>query len=159
MNLYEINSQIEFILSQVNDDGELPDDALYQLEQLAMDERTKLENIACYIKDLLAEVKALRAEEIALAERRKSKENKAERLKDYLSRYMTSKDYGKYETPRAVMSFRTSQGVVVDDESIVPGNYFKVERKVSIATIKDDLKAGIAVPGVHVEERKNIQIK
>ena len=37
MNLYKIESQIEEILSQVNEDGMLTDEAMEQLIQLQMD--------------------------------------------------------------------------------------------------------------------------
>ena len=36
MNLYEINQQIESILSQVDENGELPEPALDELEKLAV---------------------------------------------------------------------------------------------------------------------------
>lgn len=160
MNLYEINFEIESILSQVDESGELPDEVLEQLEQLAIDEQTKVENTALFIKHLLSDAKAIRQEEISLAERRRNKENKAERLKGYLSAYLTAKDYKKYETPRAFVSFRKSVKTEVD-EAVLPidDKYWVWTKRPDTAGIKTLLKDGHEVPGAKLVEHQNIQIK
>ena len=166
MNLYKIEQQIADILSQVNDDGMLTDEAMDKLEQLQMDETKKLENVACYIKDLIAESKAIRDEEKALADRRKSKENKAERLKNYLSDYLVSKGMSKYETARAVLSFRKSKAVAIGDEAelltYLKANYVdlvKVAESVDKTGLKTLLESGHEIPHAIIEERQNIQVK
>lgn len=166
MNLYEIEQQISDILSQVNDDGMLTDEAMDKLEQLQMDESTKLENIACYIKDLVAESKAIRDEEKALADRRKAKENKAERLKNYLSDYLASKGMTKYETSRAVLSFRKSKAVAIGDEdellTYLKANYVdlvKVAESVDKTGLKSLLESGHEIPHTFIEERQNMQVR
>jgi hypothetical protein len=160
MNLYEINEQIEIILSQVDENGELPESALDELEILAVDEQTKIENTALYIKHLVADAKAIREEELALAERRRKKENKVDKLKEYLSGYLTAKDYKKYETPRALLSFRKSVRTEVD-EKVLPDSemYWVTTRKPDTAWIKTLLKEGKKVPGAKLVEHQNIQIK
>ena len=166
MKLYEIEQKIEDILSQVNEDGMLTDEAMDELEQLQMDETTKLENIACFIKDLIAESKAIREEEKALAERRRTKENKAERLKNYLSDYLASKGMKKYETARAVLSFRKSKAVSIGDENALidylKANYVdlvKVAESVDKTGLKTLLESGHEIPHASIEERQNIQVK
>lgn len=160
MNLYEINQQIESILSQVDENGELPEPALDELEILAVDEQTKIENTALYYKNLLSDAKAIREEEVALAERRRKKEQKAEKLKEYLSGYLMAKDYKKYETPRMVLSFRKSVKTEVD-EKVLPDSekYWVTTRKPDTAWIKTLLKDGNEVPGAKLVEHQNIQIK
>ncbi len=84
MTLYEIDKNIEQLANAVDPEtGELlvDNDAL---DALMMERESKIENIACYVKNLAADVKALKDEETALAERRKATEKKAERLRDYL---------------------------------------------------------------------------
>ena len=160
MNLYEINEQIEIILSQVDENGELPETVADSLEQLAVDEQTKIENTALYYKNLLSDARAIREEEVALAERRRTKEKKAEQLKAYLSGYLTAKDYKKYETPRALLSFRKSVRTEVD-EKVLPDSemYWVTTRKPDTAGIKTLLKDGKEVPGAKLVEHQNIQIK
>jgi len=159
MRLYEINQAIRDILSQVNDDGELPEDSYIELEALNMQAEIKYEAIACLIKELNITAKALKDEEYALRERRRKHENHAERLRGYLADQMLDNGMERLETAKTAITFRKSEGVVIDNEAIVPGNYYKYKPEISVSTIKDDLKAGIEVPGVHIEERKNIQIK
>ena len=160
MNLYEINEQIEIILSQVDENGELPESALDELERLAVDEQTKIENTALYIKHLVADAKAIREEELALAERRRKKENKVDKLKEYLSGYLTAKDYKKYETPRALLSFRKSVRTEVDEAKLpIDDKYWVWTKKPDTAGIKTLLKDGHEVPGAKLVEHQNINIK
>ena len=162
MNLYEINYEIEIILSQVDENGELPESALDELEKLAVDEQAKIENTALYIKHLVADAKAIREEELALAERRRKKENKVDKLKEYLSGYLTAKDYKKYETPRALVSIRPSTACEVD-ESVLPQEekYWitKTTQKPDKKWITTLLKDGHEVPGARLVEHQNINIK
>ena len=50
---------------------------------MALDD--KMENIACYVKNLQSDVDALKAEAKNLTQRAKTKENQIEYLKRYLS--------------------------------------------------------------------------
>ena len=160
MNLYEINEQIEIILSQVDENGELPETVADSLEQLAVDEQTKIENTALYYKNLLSDARAIREEEVALAERRRTKEKKAEQLKAYLSGYLTAKDYKKYETPRALLSFRKSVRTEVDEAKLpIDDKYWVWTKKPDTAGIKALLKDGKKVPGAKLVEHQNINIK
>lgn len=162
MNLYEIKSEIESLFDRVDENGELSDDIAEQLEQLAITEQEKIENTGLYIKHLVADAKAIREEELALAERRRKKENKADRLKEYLSGYLAAKGYKKYETPRALVSIRPSTACEVD-ESVLPQEekYWitKTTQKPDKKWITTLLKDGHEVPGAKLVERQNINIK
>ena len=77
----------------------------------------KAENIACYIKNMNAEIKALKAEEDALKRRRKAFENSVERMKAYLLGSMHAVGRIKIDTPRARLNIRkNAESLVVDDE-------------------------------------------
>lgn len=79
--LYEINNEI---LNCVDlETGEIVDMEKLEALQLAFDE--KVEGIACWVKNLLADAKAIKEEKDALAARQKNCENKAASLKEYLS--------------------------------------------------------------------------
>ena len=80
MNLYEIDAAITALVDP--ETGEISD--FTKLEELSMARDQKLENVACWYKNLMAEAKAIRDEEKVLAERRQSAERKAESLKRYL---------------------------------------------------------------------------
>lgn len=112
MTLYEIDKNIEALVNAVDPDtGEITVDN-DALDALLMERDTKIENIACYIKNLAADAKAIKEEEAALFARRKTTEKKAERLKEYLTYALQGE---KFQTAKCAVSFRKSSAVEVDD--------------------------------------------
>lgn len=156
MTLYEINEQIRkaIELGFDHETGEILDESA--LEQLQMDKDEKTENLILAIKNIVAENKAIRDEEIALAKRRRTGENRAEWLKNYLAASLNGE---KFSTPRCSVSFRRSQGVKVLNDAEIPASFLRVKSEPNTAAIKDALKAGETVPGAVLEDRMNILIK
>ena len=167
MRLYDINETIEQLLSQVDDDGCLPESVFAQIAELQIAESEKLESLACYIKDLRAESAEIAAEIKRLQARKKAKESKQERLEEYLSGYLQSTGKSKFETSRVVLSFRKSEAVDVLDEDAVMKfadahidmGLVKTKAEVVKAAIKAAIKSGIDVPGASVIERQSLQVK
>ncbi|GEM_PF-191395 len=171
-NLYEIKADIDSLLTKGWDEqcvdmetGEIDEAKVADLlTKLEMDEQEKIENIACYIKNLDSYSTAIRAEEKALAERRRAKENKAASLRRYLGGYLQGR---KYETPRCVVSFRRSEAVEITDEEAVMefakkygADLLRVkEPEIDKSTLKDILKHGAIIKGAQLVERQNLQIK
>lgn len=81
-------------------------------EGLAEEKEHKIENLACYYKTLVAEAEAIKAEEKALAERRKAKENKAESAKAFLKSVLNGE---KFETARCSVSYRKTEATEITD--------------------------------------------
>ncbi len=165
MTLYEINSQIDQILSNIEIDEEtgevLIDTTLLESLQIAHD--VKIENIACFVKNLNAEVEALKAEEKNLYARRKQKEKTIERLT-----YMLDTDLNgqKFETARCKISYRKSTSTVVDEEVFLekykddtnmctPNTTYKYDK----AQLKKKIQAGETIDGVTLSVNNNISIK
>lgn len=166
MTLYEINSQIDQILSTAEIDeetGEVLFDTTL-LESLQIARETKLENIACYVKNLASDIEAIKAEERNLKARRQSKEKLIERLT-----YMLDNDlHGqKFETPRCKISYRKSTSTEVD-ETVFLEKYKNdpkmctqkpIEYKYDKTELKKKIKAGQIIEGVKLVENNNISIK
>lgn len=111
MNIYEIDAAI---LSLVDEEtGEIKD--FEEFANLQMERETKVENIALWYKNLIAEGKAIREEEKTLAERRRICENKAERLKAYLSEILQG---NKFKTAKVAVSYRKSTAVDIEPDFI-----------------------------------------
>ena len=111
MKLYEID---EAILNCIDTEtGEIID--ADQLDKLTMEREAKLENVACWIKDLKAEAEALKAEKMAFTERQKVAENKMESLKKYLAYALDGK---KFSTAKCAVSFRNTESVEVTEEGL-----------------------------------------
>lgn len=161
-SLYEINSNIEEIISRMYEEmeetGEISEETTDKLTWLKEERDTKIENIGCYIKNLKSEAEAIKEEEKRLKARREAKENLMERLKFYVSRTL---DGQKFESPRVAFSYRKSEAVAILDESAIPEVFMKVKTETvpDKVKIKEALKAGEAVPGTDLEVKNNLQIK
>lgn len=155
MTLYEISKEIENFEFKVDEEtGEILN--IMQLDEIMMARDEKIENIALWIKNLDAEASAIREEEKALAERRRSKEKKAESLKEYLSSNLDGK---MFETSKVKISFRKSQSLNVADVEKLPGVFRKVKIEADKTAIKNALKSGFYIEGCEIVENSNIQIK
>lgn len=161
MTIYEIDARMAGLIDP--ETGELLDYEAFA--SLQMEREAKIENMALWYKDLTAEAKAIREEEKALAERRKSAENKAERLKGYLDEALAGESY---KSAKVAVSYRRSKAVELADESAVINElessgrgdciYYTAPRvnKVALARL---LKDGGAVTGAELVERNNIQVR
>lgn len=153
MTLFQIDEQILGCLDL--ETGEIIDTE--KLDQLQMARDTKIENIACWIKNLTADAEALKAQKQAFADRLKSAENKAESLKKYLASYLAGQ---KFSTDKVAVSFRKTSSVNVTDMNLIPDDYLKFAEPTADKTaIKKAIQDGIVVPGAEIAEGQSISIK
>ena len=174
MSLFDIDAKIrqyvDGLYDAVGEDGCLNDADFDKLNDLLMERDEKVENIALYIKELEAKAEALQTEAANLEARATVAENKAKRLKDYLSvsllaenaeRLETSKDKTVFETVRCKISFKKSVSVDVPDVTKIPKKYRSVITKETAdkKAIKAAIEAGQKVRGAELITKQNIQIK
>lgn len=153
MNLYEIDSAILDCMDL--ETGEIFD--VDRFEELNLERTVKIENICLWIKNLKAEIEALKAEKDAFAKRQKSAENKMESLKKYISGYLEGTPY---ESAKVKVSFRKSEALDIMEGAAIPVEYLKFkEPDVDKVELKRALKSGVQIPGVSIIENQNIQIK
>lgn len=160
MNIYEIDSAILACVD--SETGEVID--IEKLAELQVERERKIESVACWVKNLIANAQNIREEEKVLAERRRALENKVESLKKYLSDALGG---DKFETARCSLSFRSSASVAIDDEMAtmdwLTQNYrddvIKYSASVNKKALGDILKNGVKVPGAHIEFKNNLSIK
>ena len=167
MTLYNIDNKILEIIERgfvVDEDtGEIIDSAEEvnaKLEELEFDRTAKIENIALYIKNMESLVVSLKAEEKALADRRRAREKRIENLKNYLTSSMVAANENGIETSKVCISFRKSESVVVNEE-ILDKKYFneKVSYTPDKTAIKKALKDGATIEGAYIETKQNLQLK
>ena len=143
----------------VMDEADIDIDKLNELE---LERETKIEGVACWIKDLKAEAEALKNEKQALAERQKVAENKAESLKKWLAYALQGE---KFKTPKCAISFRKSEAVEVTDEGL--NNLMKEHDELltykapepNKTAIKQAIKDGLNVAGVQLVQNISTIIK
>lgn len=151
-NLFDYDKAIETCMDE---DGNVIDAELKAYLEEYRDEA--IEGIAMGIKEAKAEAEAIKAEEKALAQRRKVRENKASGLTKYLSDYLAGR---KFSTPKVAISYRKSEAVEIADLNAVPDEFLAPQPpKVDKAGLKKAVKGGAVIDGVTIVEKQNIQIK
>ncbi len=157
MNLFEIDRALKETLENCFDHetGEALEGGWERLEALEGAKSEKCLNTAKYIKGLLAEAKAVKVAEKTLVERRNILESKIETLKGYLTQYAENESFKDGE---AVISWRKSDVVKVDESIFIPSEFIKVTKTIKRADIKKALKAGELLEFAKLIKKNNIQI-
>ena len=160
MTIYEIDNDIQRILSQVDENGELPEAALDELMQLQADRDTKIENAACMVLDLLGDAKKIKEQEAVLKQRREAVEKRAERIKKYLE-YAT--EGSPFSSDRVTVKWGKSTAVEIDEavfwNNPDPAFIRQKAPEADKTAIKAALKEGANIPGAFIVERTNMTIK
>ena len=163
MTLYEIDNAI---LECVDPEtGEIIDaDALTALQ---MERDRKIEGVALWVKDLKAEAEAIAAEVKNLNARKKSAENKAERLKAWLGDAL---DGEIFKTGKVRISYtHNSKLNVIDEQSVVnyiqthyqdPEEFLRFQLpEIRKDAVKAAIKDGAEIPGASIEPTVSVVIK
>lgn len=169
MNLYEINQTYKAFLDQIAS-GDIPEEAIADtLEALDGEFDEKADNIACYIKSLLSDAQAIKAEQDALSERATAKKHKAESLQNYLYQQFKARGKDKLETPRNVLKIRKNPPAVqIDDEAAFLSyakdhgdlSFIKIkDPEVNKTAVKDWLKGGNEYPHAQLVSGEKLTIK
>lgn len=161
MNLYEYDRAIDALVDA--ETGEVTDYNAFL--SLAMERDSKIENVAVFIKNLLAEASLIKAEETALKARREPLERRAARLREYLAEYLGG---DRFDCPRASLSFRRSKAIDVQSaasaaEWLESNGYADMvtrdDPKLDKRGISRIVQSGETIPGVALVERRSLQIR
>jgi len=60
---------------------------------------------------------------------------------------------------RIAISWRKSSAVEIQNEEVIPDDYYVIKRDISKTLISEAIKAGTTVPGAALVERQNLVIK
>lgn len=168
MTLYELASGYKNFLAAV-ENGEIPEEAIADtLEAMEGDITEKIDNIACVLKVLAAEEKAIKEEVARLEERLKVKVNAKERTKAYLSDMLLALGKTEFESPRNKITFRKTPGKVVirdekafiewasqyDDSLLTRG-----KPTINKTAVKTAIEDGKEILGAEIVVSQNMQLK
>ena len=139
---------------------------------------SKLESLAGIYQMYVSKADALKARSKEIAERAKSFENKADKLKKYIDSLMQANNKEKLEVGDKKLSYRKSTaGNIIDDSALrqyinskdeYKQKYFSYkEPEIAKKNLKDDILASkqddgsysLVIPGFEVVENKNLLIK
>lgn len=168
--LYELidkYKELEAVLEQMDEEDATYEVVKQYLDGIEGDVTHKVENVLRFIKNLEAEVEMYKAEEKRLGGLKKSSQNKAERLKDYLSEMLKQLGYDhmnkkKVQTTIGKVGFQKSPtSAEIIDESKLPSEYLDPQpAKPKKKDILDALKRGEKIEGaVLVDDKNHLRIR
>ena len=170
MKLYEIDALILRALDEFVDPetGEISGDAAElqsRLDALQMQKAGILEYLAKLTLNKRSEIAGIKAEEQRLADRRKRLEREEARLMEVLDRECAGE---KTDLGVATVSYRKGKSTIVEDEAqaiewLEKNGFDDCVKYAAPAIRKSDvkdliLKQGKTVPGVHIEDRRNMSL-
>ena len=154
MKLYEIDEALVECFD--SETGEVTDLDAY--ENLQGERDKKIEGIACIIKNRQALIDALKAEKKRMDDRISTLETQNDNTKAFLDSVLQGH---RFETEKAVCSYRKSTRVDITDISKIPDEYLNVKTEIAPmkTAIKQALKDNKEVPGCALIETNNLSIK
>lgn len=161
MKLYEIKGALRAALDRIEVDEEtgeiLNADAL---EAVEIESHEKIEGAGLYVRELTAEIAALKVEADRLTERRRSLEKKSERIKALLLPAVDAMG-GKVKGSMLTVSIGTTKSVELTENALdlLPDDFVRVKREADKTAIGAALKAGTEVPGAFLVENRSIRMR
>lgn len=156
MKLYEIAEQYEALRQLAEDENLSPEALADTLESIDDEFETKVDSIACIIKDELATADAIKKEIDALTARMKRHEATAEQLKAYTMQQMQAVGKNKIETSRSVISVAKKAPALeienADDfiawATLEHEEFIRQKApEINKVAVRDALKSGETLPG------------
>lgn len=117
--------------------------------------------VACVYRSLDEDASRVGREIERLTAMKKRLERERDRVKEGLSAAFTALGVEKVKGMYADISFRASEQTIIDNADAVPEEYMTVKTTYTPnkTAIREAIKAGKEVPGAHLEQKKNFQIK
>lgn len=157
--LYEISAEYQKVFDEISQIDGITDEIISDtLAPVITEFNDKAINITSYFKNLEAQSKAIQEAEKMMYARRKSLDNKVERLKNYLKTNMEMSNINKIECPYFSISLRKCKDKVeITKEENIPNEF--IREKIIREPDKDKiLKAG-GCKGAEIKESWALVIK
>ena len=155
MKLYEITQAYENLAS-LEDKEEIGK----YLDLIEDEFNQKAENTVKVIKNIGADIKALRDEEKRLAQKRKSLQSNQDWLKFYLQNNMER--LGDKKIKAGIFNINIQKNppsVNIKNEELIADDYFVTERKIDKKKLKEDLKDGKEIEGAELTQGESLRIR
>lgn len=170
MKLYEYAEEFRTLFDSLDEmDGDEMEQAWFDtLESIEAEFEDKAENLIAFIKELNGQAAILREQEKAFAERRRTKERRAERLKKYLLGCMNAVGCKKIDRPLGCASVRNNvetprfadEGAFIAWAKNNAGELLRYkDPEIDKAAVKRCLQEGHEIVGVTLERSQSVVIK
>ena len=162
MKLYELSEAYSGVLNLIDEDS--PDaDITKALTTIEGELQVKATSIANLIKSLEAEVVVIKKEEVRLSLRRKSRENAAESVKQYLKGAMEQMGLSKIKgATRTISLGGSAPALKITNADLIPQKFLThvpAHDDVRNDEVKKALKAGEEVPGAKLVSGISLRIR
>lgn len=162
--MYELKGAWLTVYSMADDPDADLDTISDTLEAIEGEIEDKADGYACVINQLVADAKAIKAEEDRLFSRRKSIEMSVARMKESLRDAMELTGKTKFKTARFSFGIQNNPASVVLDEQYIeniPPEYLVLQDPtVNKKKIAEDLKAGKNLDGIaHLAQTQSLRIR
>lgn len=130
------------------------------LEGIAGEIEQKVHGCACVVKNLDAEIKALKEEETRLFQRRAAMEGSVNRLKTYMQDGMEVAGKEKIKGDLYTVAIQKNPpSVNIENEAAIPLNFKRTIVEVVRSDVKAALASGTEVPGASLVQTRSIRIR
>lgn len=161
--LFEIGEEYAGLEALLNEETPDTEAISLWLEQLDQDRDEKLDNYAAFIGELEARSSVRKAEAQRMTKLSQTDANKAGYLRGALKLFFEKRNLSKVDTKRYRLSLTKNGGklpLIVDDLTLLPARFQKVEISADNSAIREALDAGESLEFARLGERgSNIQIK
>lgn len=161
MKIYEIPSLLRSALDAVEIDEETGEILGAQnLDAIEGEATEKIENSGLYIRELQAEIEALKAESDRLTIRKRSLEKKVERIKSLMLPAVEALG-GKVKGLKLTVSIGKTKSVELDDNAIelLPPEFIRTKVEADKTAISKALKEGVELSGARLVEKQSIRMR
>lgn len=153
MILYEITGRLAYLRELIENEEISEEDASDTMEAILQEQEDGYENAVKWIRDLEAEIEAIKAEAEKLTEKRKTLENRKERVKSAILRSMQAS--GQTKVKAGVFKIFERRPVVVYVPSVsvdeMPPELLRVKKEFSATAAKEWAKTHGESPYFHEE--------
>lgn len=158
--LYELTEMYQNIQELISNDETNSEELEKALREIKDNINSKVENIAKLIKNIEGDIEVLKIEENRLSERRRTLENKKDRIKNYLESQLKSMGISKVKTPLFTVSIQKNPPRIdIENEEIIPDSFVKYTKSILKKDIIQALKNGKEVPGVKLIQTSSLRIR
>lgn len=156
MQLYELTEMYLSLKDMDIEEGDLN----AALENIDDEIETKADNIAKVLRDFDGDIEVLKSEEERLAKKRKAIENRQKQLKEYLQNAMIVLNKRKFKTDLFSFNIQlNAPSLKILDESKIPDDYYKIEKKLNKNDLKEAVKNGLFEDAAELVQTESLRIR
>lgn len=153
MSLYEITGRLAYLRELIENEEISEEDAADTMEAILQEQEDGYENAVKWIRDIEADIWAVKAEAEKLAEKKKALEGRKERVKQAIMRNMSASGQKKVRAGIFLISWKNPPIKYVPSVSVdeMPPELLRVKKEFSATAAKEWAKAHGKSPYFHEE--------